>query len=144
MVQVHVDHLYRQDRAEHFYDDTDFLPMYLGATHTPGGTVIQAIPAGMARHIDLAHIDQASAPKSPWFPASVPTDKAWLALKVEFEAFKATHILGPGRYRLALTLTEENVEPKSFMVELWFDGDWDTDESTMLSRHISLAKIAQQ
>jgi len=133
-VQVFAPELTREQADGRFRPVPRFIPMNLKWSHM-GGIFSDGISPNMGQHCDLGSI---AHPSVPWRPAFVPAPKVWFELKTEVKPFANSHLLEPGKYRLALRIAAANAKPIRQTIELTITGDWFDQDFEMFSKGIGL------
>jgi hypothetical protein len=142
-VEVYAERLQR--RHGHAWVDVQFFPpMNLRWANAGGAIRLVSIPGRTSRHCDLGHITD------PTRRAHLLEENPNLGLhpdQVSF-AFDLTvapnhkgHIIGPGVYRLDVTVTADLAVPLKRVVEIRIGGPWYEDEALMFTENGVLIEV---
>lgn len=133
-VEVYAHALKRQAGQGQYRVVEDFLPMNLQWAHT-GQTILPAIPEGVTRFLDIAHIIEPSA------RVQIPyEDKKWngvdpncaiISFIVPHKVNSRSYLQPPGSYRLHVLITAENAKTTARCVEIRITGKWFADADPM-------------
>lgn len=137
-VQVYANRLLRETNNT-FVQLANFLPMNLRWSHTLE-LFRERIAPKMGRHCDLGHVaDPALKAVHGEQRPDVNANDTLLCLSLESLPNTLVHLLGPGRYRLELTIAADNCDPKRKTVIISLTGRWFQTEAEMFTQGISLS-----
>jgi hypothetical protein len=132
--EVYVDEIYRKRTDGLWESIAGFPPMNLTWSDV-GGMYFARIAPGMSKHCDVASIYDPYAlaaveggPRKPELKA----DQTSLTFRLISHPNHKGNIVGPGDYRLHLTVAAENARPVNVRVNISLRGDWYSNSERML------------
>lgn len=143
-VEVFATSLTEKTASDTFESVLSFLPMNLKWSHIHVPFFPRINPGGkrVSKHCDLIHIiDPSERSKFPNENLPDYPGKTVISFDQIVQPFSGGHLVGPGTYRLELTVNASNASPISREFEINLTGDWYDDEDMMFKKGVGITQL---
>jgi hypothetical protein len=144
-VEVYAKKLVRHRKSDSQWEkDARFPPMNLVWSNSEPDqrNYLRFLPPGMSKHCDVGHIldpkDRKDFEADDNPELKLADNEVSLTFDLIQRSLHKGYIVRQGEYRLEIVIAADNVDAVTKDVRIYFDGQWDAVQDTMLRDHVGI------
>jgi hypothetical protein len=137
--EVYAEGLQRKNTDSSWSTVDQFPPMNLVWSNTDNDIYLKRLSPNQGRYCDVASTyEPVGFERTRPAVKHVTKGKTSLTFRLRIHPNHNGHIVGPGQYKLRISVAAENCEPQLWDVFIDLKGDWVQDAEVMLKDHVGI------